>query len=191
MKYNILLLFLISLLFSCKKERKEINKNEIISEKKITPKFGTAFFDFDEIEYYKIDISEDKAMDLFEDKTRSKLENLKFEIIIGETPNNIKEVSFINDLEKIGFEKSKINPTKYGEIKNIFTEKIVSESYAAACIAVYRDFVVFKKNKKIVGVAKICFDCHLFRIVGTNANTENFGQDGDFEKLYSILRSNK
>lgn len=188
MKFNIL--FLILILFSCEKKNEErINKQETTVEKKFTPKFGKIFFDFDEIEYYKIDISEDEAMNLFDNENKSGLEKLKFDVVLGEAPSHMKNLSFINNLEKIGFEKHKFEPTKYGEIKNIFTEKTVSESYASACVAVYRDVLVFRKNKKNIGMAKICFDCRQFRIAGTNADTENFGQDGDFEKLGSILRN--
>jgi len=39
-------------------------------------------------------------------------------------------------------------------------------------------------------MAKICFDCHQKHIVGTNANTEHFGQDGDYPKLLQILNTN-
>ena len=39
-----------------------------------------------------------------------------------------------------------------------------------------------------MGTAKICFSCNANQIKGTNANTENFGQEGDFEKLEKILR---
>jgi len=189
MKFNILVLILI-LFSSCEKKNEEkIKEQEATIEKKFIPKLGKAFFDFDEIDYYSINISEDEAMDLFDNENKSNLEKLKFDVLLGETPNNMKDISFINKLEKIGFEKHKIEPTKYDEIKNIFTEKTVSESYTSACVAIYRDFLVFRKNKKIIGMAKICFGCRQFRIAGTNSNAENFGQDGDFEKLEFILRN--
>ena len=67
-------------------------------------------------------------------------------------------------------------------------EKSTLENIATACIHVYRDILIFKKEGKVIGTAKICFDCMSKQIKGTTANTENFGQDGDYEKLEKILR---
>ena len=57
-----------------------------------------------------------------------------------------------------------------------------------ACIPVFRDILIFKKNNKSIGIAKICFECEKSHIVGTNKNIENFGQCGDFSKLMNILK---
>jgi len=189
--FNIILIILI--LTGCKQTENDNTKvgnaeNKIV-ENKFVPKYGNSFFNFDEIEYYQIEISEDKAMDLFDTQNKSQTDKLKFDIVVGEEPRNLKNLKFINSLSEIGFTKSQIPQSKFKEINQIFTEKTVYENYAAACVAVYRDILVFKKDKKIIGLCKICFDCRLFRFVGTNANTENFGQDGDFEKLSEILRN--
>lgn len=189
---EILNIFLIILIFTgCKQIKKtEIDNDENkIAENKFVPKHGKSFFNFDEIEYYHSEISEEIAMDLFDTQNKSQSEKLKFDIVIGEKPENLNNLKFIHSLSEIGFTKSQIPQSKYKDINLIFTEKTASESYAAACVAVYRDLLVFKKDKKIIGFCKICFDCRLFRIVGTNANVENFGQDGDFEKLLRLLKN--
>ncbi|MCW3160157.1 hypothetical protein [Chryseobacterium oryctis] len=192
MKNIFIFILTISFLLSCKqtenKSAEILNKENKSLEEKFIPKYGKSFFEFDEIEYYHTDISEDKAMDLLDTQNKSKNDKLKFEIILDEKPTNLKSLSFISKLTEIGFTKSSIHKSKFKDIKQIFTEKTVYESYAAACIAVYRDILVFKKDKEIIGLCKICFDCRLFRIVGTDSNTENFGQDGDFEKLAKLLK---
>lgn len=51
---------------------KQIKKTEIdndenkIAENIFVPKYGKSFFNFDEVEYYHSEISEDIAMDLFD-----------------------------------------------------------------------------------------------------------------------------
>ena len=81
-----------------------------------------------------------------------------------------------------------IDKSKFESIDKIFIEKSTLENIATACIHVYRDILIFKKEGKVIGTAKICFDCMSKQIKGTTANTENFGQDGDYEKLEKILR---
>ena len=72
-------------------------------------------------------------------------------------------------------------------IDEIFTEKKHAEYYEFACIPIFRDVLIFKNKSKVVGIAKICFTCNNSVIVGTNANTEEFGMSGDYEKLSEIL----
>ena len=112
-------------------------------------------------------------------------------IILGKIPKSITDTSFINNLETFGYTKSKIDEKKFNEIDEIFTEKKHSESYATACIYIYRDILIFKKKSKIIGIAKICFGCDANIIVGTKSNTEEFGMSGDYEKLSKILYGNK
>ena len=91
-------------------------------------------------------------------------------------------------LQKFGYKKTTIDKTKNEHLNDIFSENNCSESFAAACIPVYRDIFIFKKNNKTVGIAKICFGCRLFHIIGTKKNLENFGQCGDFEKLEKLIK---
>ena len=81
-----------------------------------------------------------------------------------------------------------IDKSKFIEINKIFVEKTVNKSMDYACPADYRDILIFKNKNKTVGIAKICFECFKNQILGTKANTENFGQDGDYEKLEKLLK---
>lgn len=102
-------------------------------------------------------------------------------------PQNLNQIDFLKSMDKIGYNKKEIPKSKFPEIDKIFIEKTVSESSTYACIAVYRDILIFKNKGKIIGIAKICFSCHQHIIIGTKINDENFGQNGDYKKLKVIL----
>lgn len=149
---------------------------------------GKKFFDYDEIDYYFNDYDAAKLSDLYDNQSRSELDCLKTEIVIGDIPKDITDLSFIDHLEKIGYKKSRVEQSKFSDIDKIFFEKTAKESLVTACVHVYRDILIFRKNNKVVGTAKICFDCMAHQITGTKANTEDFGQDGDYGKLEMILK---
>ena len=144
------------------------------------------FFDFDELNHYKIEIDENELLEREEDNL-TKDEKLQNDLIIMDKPDNISDTSFIRQLEKIGFNKNIVSEAKFEKINNIFSVKQPKESVAYSCIAVFRDILVFKKNNKIVSIAKICFSCDQNRILGTEKETINFGQEGDYGKLWKIL----
>ena len=150
-------------------------------------KFGNYYFDFDAIEYYTIEIDENKLLKTEENPNLTKSQKLQIEIVIGDKPENLNDTSFIQNLENVGFKKKEISSDKHQEIKEVFREKSHKNSFAAACIAVYRDILIFKEKEEIKGIAKIWFDCGKNKILGTNANTMEFGQSGDYSKLAKIL----
>ncbi|MES2284891.1 MAG: hypothetical protein V4547_04320 [Bacteroidota bacterium] len=146
------------------------------------------FFDFDHIDYYFNNYDKSKLSLLYDNKSKSELDSLKMGIIRGHIPTNISDSSFIAKLEQIGYNKISIDKSKFEDINKIFVEKPVNDNYAAACKEVYRDILILKKNNTVIGIAKICFDCMMSDIHGSSANTDNFGQDGDYKKLENILR---
>jgi len=144
------------------------------------------FFDFNELIHYRIEIDENKLLER-EEGDLTIIERLQNDLIIMDKPEVVSDTSFISQLEKIGFKKNIVTKTKFARINNIFSVKQPKESIAYSCIAVFRDILVFKKNNKVIGIAKICFSCDQNRIVGTKMETVNFGQDGDYSKLHKIL----
>ena len=188
---NIIFLLVI-LLFSCnsKKETKAENSEKqnvenVIKEPKIT---GEKYFEYDEIEYYQNQIEEDQIGELYDNQKKSVKDSLKMQVILGETPNSISDTNFIDNLKSFGYTKSNIEPEKFDKINEIFIEKKHSEMYETACIYIYRDILIFKRKSKIIGIAKMCFDCDASVIVGTKSNTGEFGMSGDYEKLRKVLR---
>lgn len=145
------------------------------------------FEDFDQVDHYSIEIDSGELFDTIDEPNLTEDQQLRQDIIINDTPSSLSDTLFINELEKIGFEKNKITGKKIQSIRDIFREKSHSESLGMSCVAVYRDILIFRKNGKIVGIAKVCFSCLQHQIHGTSANTFEFGQSGDYEKLKSIL----
>ncbi|GEN72524.1 hypothetical protein [Chryseobacterium lathyri] len=188
-----LLVTVICFFSGCKNPEQSGNNGQqsnTLVEQKFIPKHGKLYFDYDVIDHYHISIDENAVMILDSSQNRSKKDQLKLDILINKTSKDINDTEFIKSLEKIGFKKSVIKTQNFKKINEIFIEKTVSENIEYACVPIYRDILIFKKQKAIIGIAKICFDCHQKHIVGTNANTEDFGQDDDYPKLLQVINTN-
>ena len=185
MKHFSILIIIVITILSCNSKLETKDKaNENLTEQK----YGKKFFDYDEIDHYSTNFDDEKIGELFDNKSKSEIDSIKMGVILDKIPNNISDLSFIQKLERIGYKKSIVDKSKFKYIDKIFVEKSVRENIATACIYVYRDILIFKKENKVIGTAKICFDCLASQINGTEANIENFGQDGDYGKLETILR---
>jgi len=185
---KIILLFFGLLLINCKKEV----INETLNDEKASQKpqgifYGKTFFEFDEVDYYKSDIDEGEYGDQYDSAQNSKIDKLKFDIVFGDVPESINDTTFIKSMKKIGYEKKKIDSKDLAEFNKIFAEKTAIEGVTAACIPVFRDVLVFKNKGKVSGVAKICFSCHQYEIVGNLGSIESFGSDNDYESLGVLL----
>ncbi len=104
--------------------------------------------------------------------------------------DTLADTPIFKNMEKIGFKKTKISSNKFKKLNQIFCERKHEEALYTTCSVIYRDILVFKEKGKIIGVAKICFECDKSVIIGTNNDTEEFGQSGDYGKLYKILHEN-
>lgn len=176
------------LVIGCKDQKQNITVNPKIKPSVMSEiKYGKKFFDYNEIDYYHIETKENEIIELDQNQDKSKIDKLKYHLIYDTIPKNINDLDFLNYMDKIGYLKKKINPSKFESINKIFVEKPEEEIIIAACIPVFRDILVFKKNSKVTGIAKICFSCHQYRIIGTDANTENFGSNNDYSQLGNIL----
>ncbi len=187
MNTKILLAFLLILFIGCKKNENSLilGKNE--KSEVFVPKYGKLFFDYDEINYYSIDISEEDAMKLDSLSSFSKQNKLKSNLISDDFPEKLSDINFENQLVDLGFKKKKISNSDFGNINKIFVEKTFQDGVDYACIPVYRDILIFKKRKRIIGFSKICFNCNQYHMIGSNGNTDNFGYDNDYENLGKIL----
>ena len=149
---------------------------------------GKKYFDYDQIDHYFNDFDDRNFLILTDNQFKSALDSIKGGVLIGQIPMHINDTSFIDKLTKIDYVKKSIPKEKFQKIDEIFIEKIAKENRQTKCVYIYRDILVFKKHAKIIGVSKICFGCMGNHIVGTNADTKDFGQNGDYEKLEKILR---
>ena len=112
----------------------------------------------------------------------------KLGLLIQHTLNTLSDTIELHNIDEIGYVKQKIVENKFEKLNQIFCERKHKEALAMAYIAIYRDILVFKKNGRIIGTAKICFECNQDVITATSKNTNEFGQSGDYEKLYKLLR---
>lgn len=158
----------------------------------VPPTLGVYFFDFDKVDHYFAPLNDDEVSSLWPEDEEAVPDNVRLtlDIVEGDEPQKIPErISvFIDKLKDIGYTKEIVDTTHIAALKDIFREK--SEDPSAmftTCIPVYRDILLFKRDGKVVGIAKICFDCVRSHIVGTEANTWNFGQHGDYGRLAKIL----
>jgi hypothetical protein len=160
------------------------NPSKPVAENKPKAKHPGAYFDFDEITHYRSDIQEGQISGLFEEKSRI------LDLILQDSPDSLSDTAFINDLDQLPFIKTRIDSKHHYEISAIFSDRMRDDSLEAACIAIYRDILIFRKNKQICGLAKVCFSCEKKYILGTKLNTRGFGKHGDFDKLKAILDHN-
>lgn len=179
--FKLLTLTILTLLVSCNNQTDKKNSTQSeVSDCK-------PYFSYDQVEHYYFDITEEDIWKIEEKEKKTKKEEKQLKLLIQNTPDTISDTTALQDIDKIGFVKQEISENKFEKLDQIFCERKHKEAIAMACIAIYRDILVFRKNGKIIGTAKICFECDQNVITGTTKNTEEFGQSGDYGKLYKLL----
>ena len=94
----------------------------------------------------------------------------------------------MNDISKVVRTKKEIQTSDFDNIKEVFKEQSCSVNRVSSCTSVFRDILVFYKKNEVIGIAKICFGCNDYHIIGTTSNTSGFGQCGKYEELSKILK---
>ncbi|WP_379695549.1 hypothetical protein [Flavobacterium sp. HJSW_4] len=166
------------------------SKKPNINGEKVVKKELRPFFDSDEINHYYIDFKSDfehlsKDNDL---QVEKKKEFSSF--FYWYYPNTV-EKDFENLLLKYDYKKSKLSSKQQSQIQDVFSEKDSIQTNEFACIPEYRDIFIFKKKKKTIGIAKICFKCYRFQIIGSEIDTQYFGLWSELDKLRNIVRPNE
>lgn len=138
------------------------------------------YFEFDEVDHYSIQIEEPEIWKTYEKKKKTKDEKRFIEIILQDT-------IITTEIEKSGYLKNVISKEKFQSLNSIFCERKHKNSFSTTCIAFYRDVLIFKKQGKITGSAKICFECYRGIISETEYNTAEFGASGDYGRLKKLL----
>lgn len=115
---------------------------------------------WDEIDFYRI--SEKATHELHTIETRGKDSKALEELLYFNNPVTLNELNVIV-LEK-KYTQYELNENQMKELSKYFVHydyaiQKASFAFTALCAPVYRDILVFKKNQKIVGVAKVCFGC--------------------------------
>lgn len=167
---------------SCNNSKKENTNNEKGVKKELRP-----FFDSDEINHYYLGSTSDFEH-LFNDNAKQTEKKKEFSTFFyGYYPKNV-EKSFENLLLKYDYKKSDLSIKQQKQIQNVFSEKDSIQTDGYACIAEYRDIFIFRKKEKTIGIAKICFKCGRFQIIGSKIDTQYFGLWSELDKLKKIVR---
>lgn len=169
----------IILLSSCNKKN-EINKSSSeIQQKKNSNSNLTN--NFDEILYFTVS-------DEIEKKNEN---NQKFQDVYSNLDDkNININKFENQLIDLGFTSKNIPKNKIKNILETVTNDINLKYHEVACVPLYNDIFIFKKNKKPVAALKICFHCGMNESIGkinSNFNTQNPDEISNYSVLYEIL----
>jgi uncharacterized protein YxeA len=122
------------------------------------------FFAFDEVTYYKTDkgfndlsIIDDKKVKTLKDSITSKM--------MSDFEEAISYDVAVTYLDSIGFKHKQIPVSKHDALREIFREKSTKRTEWVSCEPIYRDIYVFKKNGKVSGIAKLCYECGLFQLL--------------------------
>jgi len=122
------------------------------------------FLDFDQIDYYCVSISDEMESNMY-DKKRTFEEETFLKILHGDISINLKNDSLVKQIESTNFFKLIEIPAKLNkEVSQCFLSNSYSQaslfSVSTICAHIYRDILIFKKDKKIVGVVFVCFSCY-------------------------------
>jgi len=180
-KYIFIIIAILAL--SCNNSKKSNIENDKVAKRELRP-----FFDSDEIDHYYVNYTLDDVLDIIDkDRTSQKNKELS-DLFMGYFPDSIQKYDFEKFLLSYHYKKSVLSLHQQKEIEDVFSQKDSLQMSGYACVAEYRDIFLFKKRKKTIGIAKICFKCGRFQIVGSKLDTEGFGLWTELDKLKNIVR---
>tara|TARA_B100000401_G_C52494746_1_gene572119 strand:- start:40 stop:642 length:603 start_codon:yes stop_codon:yes gene_type:complete len=148
---------------------------------------GKPFFDFDNVTHYQSKARNSILLLILKEDSITIKDSLEALTHLNPKIENLSDSNFIDNLSLSGFEEYNVEPRHYKPIQNLFSLKDQKYLERAACSPIYRDYMVFRNKNKISGIAIICFDCQQFKIFGSKESVDNFGCNGDFDKLRQIL----
>lgn len=149
------------------------------------------YFDFDEVAYYKTTKDFNEIIGDEEVRSLKDVKTLKDSVafqLMGKFGEAVPYDVAATYLDSIGFEKKVLPASKNAALMEIFREKFKERTEWTTCEPIYRDIYVFKKNGKVVGMGKLCYECGDSRFFGTSAKTGNFGMDGEYGKLRELVK---
>ncbi len=165
---KVLLLFISVLFFSC----------------------NHSYFHFDEVIHYHKDISSSDIGNMQMDNQRNKdttISKLVYLLTAYSYPEKLTDVDYLKILEE-NFDKKVVDEKYYDTLRSKVFIKIKLDSYEEyLCIAHYRDVLIMKKDGKITGIAKICFDCRQSYFLGSSSQKSLVTRE-QFENLKKILK---
>lgn len=182
-KYIFILIVIV--FWSCNDSKKANIESQEVVKKELRP-----FFDSDKVEHYYLNFSEEDFTKLISRNPITKKEKEFSNLYMGYYPDSIPKENFEKILLNHNYKRFNLSAKQQKEIENVFSEKDSLQMSAYACVAEYRDVFIFKKKEETVGIAKICFKCGRFQIIGSKLDTSGFGLWTELDRLKNIVRPN-
>ena len=147
------------------------------------------FFEFDKVEHYQVNQEDEVSKSLKVSRDKWTKQEWEFQKILMEYnyPKSVKDSSFLKSVQTLYPKNKNIDRKLFRELSNIFSIQKNEPIDEKACDPFFRDILIFKKDDKIIGIAKICFECEQSYIVGASGNSKNFGANEEFKKLKNII----
>lgn len=137
--------------------------------------------DFDTIIHYSI--NDEKAL-------QNENNNSFNELYSGlEAPKSIDK-DFELKLISYSFTKTIVRDDKISAICTTISNDINLKYHEVGCIPMYRDILIFQKDKKTKAVLKVCFECGMNDLSGkfeSNFNYKETDNMSNYETLYKII----
>jgi len=145
------------------------------------------FFDYEVIEHYS---NPNPNILPFASRFETEEEQRKRMVVYANTPIDLKDTAFIDELRGFGYRKKYVKPTKFKVLNELFCQREYPDLSVMRCSPTYCDILIFRKNDKVVGIAKLDFVGCQVHFVCAQAETKNFGRADELQELKKILEVN-
>ena len=143
--------------------------------------------DFDTIDYYHLGISDLEETSIVFKELKTNKDSTFLSILFGEIPIKLND-SLIEQIESTNYFKHFELPKELNaKVSNCFSNYYEASFFSTSttCIHFYRDILIFRKEKNIIGIALICFSCNSI----IHHSKDGFQQINlDFVELQKLLK---
>lgn len=146
------------------------------------------FFVFDQVDYYHKELTRSQFDSILANPNKSNKDLGLLQIVQQNIPVSTIDTLFIPNMDILKFEKKTLPESTHEKLNDLFSVKIENATpKSVACDPIFEDVLVFRKKSKVIGVAKISFDCDKNYIIGSRYATVGFGQSGEYGELKKVL----
>lgn len=146
------------------------------------------FFTFDRVDHYHLDIDRNGFDSIVRKEDKSRKEQALLQILQQNIPVSTIDTLFIPNMGMLDFHQTLVDPKFHSELSRLFSVNKPAADTRTACEPIFKDVLIFRQKQKVIGVAKIAFDCDKHYIIGARYPSGGFGRDGEYAKLKAILQ---
>jgi len=169
---KVFLILSFMVLFSCKKEPQ-------------------LFYEFDTVDYYHSNVSSDDIYNLTNDLNDSEESDAFLNIYYDENfPKSINDRDFIRNVKHLYKVQGTLDKKYFTTLKDIFSDHYDFKFSTNKCEPEFRDILIFKKDSKVTGICKICFECGISHLVSVEKSIMFSRTDDDYKRLQKMIKEN-